>query len=330
MNIFYALSEGRGRLTETNLSAFAAFLLAPNKPHGFSGAFLRAFLTEVAKCCADPERFSAALSHPLLSVEVGLEKKYDKPVSRIVDIEIQLITGDGDSQQTVHHIIIENKVKAGAAQTQQLAEQFACISEANRDLPTPVTVVFLTPPGDAAALRAEFDALKLDVRHPHRKAWLRWTGGPESQRSVSELIRDLLRREAIAEIEPITDYTRHTLKAFVQFLQREIVAESVAKRRFASQDSMDVIEQRLVELDGKDYVIARYRGAGTSGPVKVFDAEADQEVDAHPMLRVANSQYALGIQLHGSGGRMINTQLLGKYVLTELTKRGVGAASGGD
>ena len=145
-----------------------------------------------------------------------------------------------------------------------------------------------------------------------------------------ELIRDLLRREALAEIEPISDYTRHTLKAFVQFLQREIVAESVAKRRFASQDSMDVIEQRLVELDGKEYLIARYRGAGTSGPVKVFDAEADQEVDAHPMLRLANDRYDLGIQLLGSGGRMINTQLLGKYVLAELAKRRIGVASSGD
>lgn len=139
-------------MTETNLSAFAAFLLAPNKPHGFSHAFLHAFLTEVARSCGDPERFSAALGHPLLSVEVGLEKKYDGPVSRIVDIEIQLMTGDGDSQQKAHHIVIENKVKAGAAQAQQLAEQFACISEANRDLPTPITVVFLTPPGEAAAL----------------------------------------------------------------------------------------------------------------------------------------------------------------------------------
>lgn len=326
MNIFYALSEGRGRLTENNLSAFAAFLLAPHQPHGLSSAFLRAFLTEVAACCGEPGRFSAALSHPLLSVEVGLEKGYGKPVSRIVDIEIKLVTGDGDTQQTAHHIVIENKIRVGAAQTRQLAEQFACISEANRDQPTAITVVFLTPPDDAAALRAEFDALEIEGRLPHRKAWMRWTGGPEGQRPVSELIRDLLRREAIADIEPITDYTRHTLKAFVQFLQRQIVAESVAKRRFASQVLTDVIEQRLVELDGRDYVITRYRGAGATAPVKVFDAEADQEVDALPMLRLANAQYALGINLRGSGGGPINTQLLGKYVLSELTKRGIGAS----
>ncbi|MCP3725912.1 PD-(D/E)XK nuclease family protein [Paraburkholderia sp. CNPSo 3272] len=130
MNIFYALSEGRGRLTETNLSAFAAFLLASNKPHGLSSTFFPAFLTEVAKWSGEPKRFSAALSHPQLTVEVGLEKKYDKPLSRIVGVEIQLTTGDEDSQQAVHRIVIENKVKAGAAQTQQLAEQFACISEA--------------------------------------------------------------------------------------------------------------------------------------------------------------------------------------------------------
>ncbi len=48
------------------------------------------------------------------------------------------------------------------------------------------------------------------------------------------------------------------------------------------------------------------------------------------MLRLANDRYDLGIQLLGSGGRMINTQLLGKYVLAELAKRRIGVASSGD
>ncbi|WP_020071123.1 hypothetical protein [Paraburkholderia caledonica] len=93
-----------------------------------------------------------------------------------------------------------------------------------------------------------------------------------------------------------------------------------------SPDLTDASEQRLVELDGKDYAITRYRGVGATGPVKVFDAEADQEVDALPMLRLVNAQFALGIDLYGSGGRPINTQQLGKYVLSELTKRGIGAS----
>jgi hypothetical protein len=325
MNIFYALSEGRGRLTETNLSAFAAFLLAPDKPHGLSDAFLRAFLAEVAKCSGEPDRFNDVLASTRLTAEIGLEKRYEGRPPRTVDIDIQIMAGDDPLQRKGHHLIIENKVKAASAQVSQLADQFACISEANRDEPAPITVVFLTPPGDASSLRAEFEALDLDGDRLHRKAWLRWTGGPDGHLSIVEIIRDLLRREATAEIEPITDYTRHTLKAFVLFLQREIVTEAAARRRFPGQ-AMDVIEQRPIELEGKSYVIARYSG----GPVKVFDVDADQEVDAMPKLRLANEHYQLGISLLGSGGRGLNTQLLGKYVLSALSKRGLDEASGSE
>jgi hypothetical protein len=321
MNIFYSLSEGRGRLTETNLSAFAAFLLAPHMPHGLSDTFLRAFLTEVASGCGEPGRFTEVLSRPLLAAEVALEKRYDGRISRTVDIELQIMAGNGSGQHKIHHLIIENKVKAATAQTAQLAEQFASVVEADCD--APITVVFVTPPGDASALRAGFDALELDAHPLHRKALLRWTGEELGQRPVVELIREPLRREAAAEIEPITDNTRHTLKAFVLFLQREIVPEAMARRRFPTQNSMDVLKQRIVELDGQIYVIARYR----NNVVKVFDADADQEVDAHPKLRLINERFGLGVQLlHNSGGR-VNTQDLGKKVLAKLEQHDIGAPS---
>ena len=310
------------RLTETNLSAFAAFLLTPHRQHGLSDAFLRAFLVEVAINTGQPDRFEDVLSAPLLSAEVGLEQRYDGPPSRTVDIDIQLMSGDGISQRKVHHLIIENKVKASAAQPSQLVEQFACVSKALRvETTCPITMVFLTPPGDSAALKTEYEALLLNGEAGHRKAWLRWGNGwPNEGKTVVDIVRSLLSREAMAEIEPITEYTRHTLKAFVLFLQGAMVTESDEKRRFPTQDAVDLIAKGIVELDGKSYLIARY----TTGQVKVFDVDTDEEVYAYPKLRLANERYGLEIQLVSAGGSKINTQLLGRYVLAALVEKKIG------
>ncbi|WP_321917434.1 MULTISPECIES: hypothetical protein [Paraburkholderia] len=239
-----------------------------------------------------------------------------------MDIDVQIMTGEGEGQRKAHHLIVENKVKASSAQRTQLADEFACVSAAIREAdPAPITVVFLTPPGESGALRDEFGTLELDGQDAHRKAWMRWRApAAEHQQTIVDLIRELLRREAIAEIEPITDYIRHTLKAFVLFLQREIVSESAEKRRLPSLDATDATDQRIVELDSERYLIVRY-GDET---VKVFDVEEDQEVDAHPKLRRTNEAYGLDVPLTYASQRIKNTRVLGKQILKALWERNLG------
>ncbi|CAN7776039.1 PD-(D/E)XK nuclease family protein [Caballeronia sp. LjRoot31] len=315
MNIFYALSEGRGRLTETNLSAFLAYLLTPHAPHGLGDTFLRGFLEEMAQGCGDAQRFRCVLERRTISAQVGLEVRYDGTVARIVDIDLQIFD-NASTQKKLHHIIIENKIKTGAAQADQLKDQFEGVMQALRqEEPCPVTVVFLTPPGDARVLQTEFDTLQLDASGANTKVWLRWRGvaDPSVPRTVVDLIRELLRREASAEIEPVTDYTRHTLKAFVQFLER-VIQSSAPTIRVADPEADDVLMQREVSLDGVRYLIVRYR----SDAIKVFDLDSDSELAAHPLLRKVNGAYRLEIPLERSPGKPINTRQLGRKVLDAL------------
>ncbi|KAA0996159.1 hypothetical protein FVF58_50290 [Paraburkholderia panacisoli] len=317
MNIFYALSEGRGRLTETNLSAFLAFLLTPQAAHGFGDVFLRTFLDEIATACGDRQRFQAVLDKRSITAQVGLEVQYDGPAPRIVDIDLQLFD-DAATQKKLHHLIIENKIRAGAAQAVQLKEQFECVRQTLREEePCPVTAVFLTPPGEARVMTLEYDSLLLDAAIEHKKAWLRWRRNTMeenvSSRTIVDLIRDLLRKEASAEIEPISDYTRHTLKAFVQFLERVMQPASLGRSQIGS-DSDAVVAQKEVMLDGRRFLIVRY----ATDAVKLFDGESDRELAAHPLLRKINVAYGLNVPLERGPGRPINTRQLGRKVLDAL------------
>ncbi|MGV7242801.1 PD-(D/E)XK nuclease family protein [Caballeronia sp. M23-90] len=317
MNIFYALSEGRGRLTETNLSAFLAFLLTPQAAHGFGDVFLRTFLAEIAMACGDEKRFQSVLDKRSITAQVGLEVRYEGPTPRTVDIDLQLF--DGAAAQTkLHHLIVENKIRAESAQAAQLREQFDCVRQTLREeQQTPITAVFLTPPGEARVMTSEYGSLQLDPESEHKKAWLRWRQNLNeanvSSRTIVDLIRDLLRKEASAEIEPISDYTRHTLKAFVQFLERVIQPTSIARSQSAS-DADVVLAQKEVDLEGRRYLIVRY----ASDAIKLFDNETDQELAAHPLLRKINATYGLNVPLERGPGKPINTRQLGRKVLDAL------------
>ncbi|MFZ6673665.1 PD-(D/E)XK nuclease family protein [Undibacterium sp. Xuan67W] len=320
MNIFFALAEGRGRISETNLSAFTAFLLTPNRAHGLGESFLRAFLQWVANECGEPDRFQSILTSKRLNAEVGLEVRHTlNMIDRTVDVEIKLFesrpAGDG---RELHRIIVENKIKSGAAQDAQFDDEFNCVL-AEVDDGTPITAVFLTPDSRATGLQQEYDRLTLPTVGLHRKVWLRWTSGFSSGTgtSVTELVRDLLRREAAAEIEPVSEYTRHTLKAFVQFLNGMLASASPERAGVDPEDS-EIVDEQLVTIGSDQFQLIRYENS----TIKVYDQVTKQEVSAKPVLRDINTALSLGIDLCNSRGNNRNTLQLGRAIMDKLRERG--------
>lgn len=315
MNIFQSLSQGYGRLTETNLSAFLRFLLNPHEAHGFSDLVLRHFLRAVACSCGQPNRFEDALLNTVLDAAIGLEVTYSGDHPQRIDLEIEIFDGVGEQQRKLHHIVVENKVKASSAQSDQLARQFECVSQAmSEEEPSPITMVFLTPPGDDDRLKRQFDGLSIDARSPHRKAWVRWHGVDHSQETIVSLLRRVLVMEAQAEIEPIADYMRHTLKAFAMFLERNV--ELSQQKRMVRAEPGSIVAREVVTIGEHLYTITRT----ADGVVQVLD-EAQEEVRAYPILRQVNDAYGLELTLTGSTGRQINTQLFGRRVLERLGAR---------
>ena len=177
MNIFSALTEGKGRLHEPSLSAFLAFLLNPTRSHGLSDSFLRAFLFVIAKSSGNPYRFDDVLNSSRLEVDIGLEIRHG---IRTVDVEITILEPNkGEDARELHRIIIENKIRHSAAQDHQLSEEFTgVLNELNGTDDTKITAVFLTPGSMHDALRKEFEMLSIPLDGTHAKAWLHWKGNP--------------------------------------------------------------------------------------------------------------------------------------------------------
>ncbi|MDM5264843.1 PD-(D/E)XK nuclease family protein [Bacillus wiedmannii] len=47
MNIFDALTNGKGRILETNISSLLAYLLDPNQPHGLGNTLIHTFISSL-------------------------------------------------------------------------------------------------------------------------------------------------------------------------------------------------------------------------------------------------------------------------------------------
>lgn len=328
MNIFTVLSQGRGRLNEENLSAMLGYLLTPSQTHGLGDTFLRLFLAALGEACGDAGRFrNVPLGGKAIRAEMFLESPYDvRNRRRVIDIELRIFvrslnpaTGTAEDSE-LHRIIIENKVKTQAADSAQLKDEFlGVVQDVEDDESVAITVVFLTPPGESTRFSAEYEALDALTLGGHRKAWLRWAGPADDRHHVVSLLRHLLHQEAEAEIAPIADYLRHTIKAFIRHIQ-ESPAGSL--RRVSdpreSPELGDITQVLLVQLGSVVYQLERYE----STSVRVLNTGAQRYEVAKPILRSINEGKQLGVDLLRANGRTKNTRTLGRDVMRALLEQG--------
>ena len=324
MNIFTVLSQGNGRLNEENLSAMLGYLLSPTQTHGLGDTFLRLFLHAVAGACGDSKCFDQITATNIpIRAEMFLEQPYQIGMQRReVDIELRLFsrsfnpaTGDFQDEE-VHRIAIENKVKSQAADPTQFREEFlGIVQDLEDDENVAITLVFLTPPGESRGLSEKYNALDAQLLGSHRKAWVRWAGLDTDSAHMVALLRHLLRQENEAAIAPIADYLRHTIKAFIRHIVQSPAGTPIGRipKPRTSPESVDLAEVILVQLGDVVYQIERY----ASGSFRVFNTKTQQYVAAKAILRQANEEKMLGIDISRPGGTK-NTRRLGREVMRAL------------
>ncbi|RZB30703.1 MAG: hypothetical protein SRB1_02983 [Desulfobacteraceae bacterium Eth-SRB1] len=317
MNIFDVLSQGKGRLNEENLSAMLAFLLSPNQSHGLSDIFLRHFLDAIARSCgkdiindAKPIRADILLESPY-----SLGKK-----RRVVDIEIRIFKptfkqpNNKEELTETHRIAIENKIKAQAASPKQFKEEFeAILKDIEADNQVEVTMVFLTPSSKHKGLFEEYEMLDEDTLGPHKKSWLFWSDETDMDNTVVGLIRGILKKESEAEIPPMMEYLRHTLKAFVLHL-----LESSKGLITPTAEGYEIAEVAFLEFSKGKYRIERYENS----TIRLVNLETQKYESAKPLLRKIIREKKLGVNLHFSSGAEKNTRDLGREVLKRLKQQG--------
>lgn len=292
MNIFWVLSQGASRLHEPSMSAFLGYLLDSTKDHGLGDTFLRAFLAEL-----DAETFAPVLAQSHIRAGALLEQCYPLgPNNCSLDIEVWI---EDDNGHQTFRLVIENKIRSGAANPKQLARYYEAVLE---DDPTVrnLYVVFLTPAVNTAALNAEFNALKVDAKRQHyakRMYWDATVGG------VLPILRNILLREMVGGINPINEYMRHTIKAFIRHASAWTAGQSKTMRK--GEDIGDVKEEfEITLLDGRAFrVVMR-----DSAQVQVFDAVTGDKQVARRILGTYIDETGLPIPHEQLATRQIGKQ----------------------
>ncbi len=189
MNIFETLNHGKGCINEENISSFLAYLLDPNEDHGLETVFLEKFLNKLN--LSDGEIKTTDMNNLDITLEFPADKRY---------IDIVFETSE-------HIIAIENKILEKSKQNGQLQDEYngLKISDEYKNSNKAILMIYLVPEDKG-------EKIELDKSRNDDYKLLLW------QDVIKDVLMDILNDETQGKINPIYDYTKHTIKAFINFL----------------------------------------------------------------------------------------------------------------
>lgn len=309
MNIFSVLSQGKSRLHEPSISAMLGYLLSPNGDHGLGDTFIRAFLDLINKT-SHLDIFKEIPTEGLINANVELEVHYNNKEKRN-DIDIQISILDKRVSKEIHRIIIENKIKTGAANPKQLVDYYkSVIKDKDFQIEAPeLTIIFLTPDSSVSSLSTEFDNLNKLIDSKHNSAWIKWSIDNNSD-CILGIIKSILSKELNAEINPINEYMRHTLKAFVKYVDSVTSVRNGERKMRTGQDIGDIVDDIIISTkDEIEYRIIRR----DSTQIQVYNVETGEKETARYIMAQYIDEKGLDIE-----HERYNTRTIGKKLLDIL------------
>lgn len=304
MNIFEVLNQGNSRLREPSMSAMLGYLLDTRRDHGLGDAFFREFLS-LLNGGVDDDRFEEYLKSPFIDTEIFLEEPYElNDSTKYIDIQLSILKKDKQGNvQEDFRIIIENKVRDNSVTEGQLENYYQAIIEDESTIDN-LAIVYLTPVSNKLSLINEFKNLQLKDSK-HIKKWMQWN---DEEYGIITILKGILKKESEGEINPINEYTRHTIKAFILFLNAT-VGSSKDKPYRLGEDIGEIVDSLTLTIDGD---ICNYRIVRRdSQQIQVF--KEGEKITAKPILRKIIKTKNLDIPLSG-----INTRTMGRKVIEQI------------
>ncbi len=322
MNIFKALSEGKGRISETNITSFMSYILDSSNELNNSLFILFAKLIDTQidnnKICTllgfnqktIREKIINFTSNYIVSSEPEYSIQNHEGNKQIPDILLRIISKT--TEEDAAFLIIENKISKTAIKKDQVEKQFDCFTKSeDYDKDKPVYSVLITPDEKV------FEKLyKSSLEKNSRTVWLKWLNNNNDNSSIEAILRQLIKYEQNAEIEPIDPNTQFIIKSFIDYLATEFSIKENGKKNY-SYKGFEVIGIANAEIDKTEYCIKRF----SNNMIRLFDMEDNiLEIEVKPILRKINEEYKLGIELFHSTGKSKNTQILGREIINKLKK----------
>lgn len=257
MNIFKILASGGNNLKETNVSAFLGYLLDPKADHGLGSGFLELFLESLIKKYKIELRELLYknkvkdLSHNLFDIEVVYEKAIEdereddveedeenkgrKNRTSVVDIIIKIskrpkanrsLLSLFKENEPIGLILIENKINTSSFTGKQLIKQYdrtidflqkqSDDKETFKILKEKCFSIYVTPDEKKYG-----DELNNFIKMGKKGEHIKWKTKDTSSECIVLLLENLITNENGGKIDPLQEYTKHTIKAFINFIKSD-------------------------------------------------------------------------------------------------------------
>lgn len=256
MNIFKVLASGKKSFQEETASAIIAWFMNPAMEHGLGYSFLSKFVDELSISCN--QKILADLTKKLTP---RLRSEYETQIKLWCNLEYSVDTAFIDIVIGIDDWIfaVENKIYSQSVTKGQLSRQYEGLKKKNHD--SKIGMIYLVP------IEEESDILdgttekvfeELSVKENDFKAVVTWQKNKiENVPSISEIISKILDDESKGIIDPVSEYTRHTLKALNSFISNNFAGYEY-ERDTQSSGVNPLTEEQLsvdeLEARNKGYV----------------------------------------------------------------------------
>jgi hypothetical protein len=276
MNVFKVFASGKNKFGENYISAFLGWLLSPNMEHGLGSIFLNKLISGIATQLDDTELEDAVNHLSQISGFRGYGLDDDENEQRNIGIALEYNPGSRpiDILLTIDNycIAIENKIYIRSAKDEkQLVEQYVELKEklkqnlliddkisSQTNETQKIVMIFLVPEYSdfrKPHIVRTFENLKISEQDQmDQKAMISWKNeDDDSYVSISRIIKEVLEEEANGKIDPINEYTRHTLKACLNFITNDFKGYYFDSPRTSTGKSLYTGQYTFDELINEDF-----------------------------------------------------------------------------
>jgi hypothetical protein len=221
LNLFKVMASGKKSFLEEQASAIISWFMNPRMEHGLGFLFLSRFVNELQTCEPGLSDIAGKLINQLRSDS-------DKELKWSCKLEYNVLDAFVDIVFYLDEwiIAIENKIYANSASDErQLVKEYEGLQKLNPG--KNIGIIFLVPytaqDGDLInpKIQTKYAALPDSLDGQNFKQLVTWQKNILGFPSISKIIESILMDEAKGLIEPIPEYTRHTLKALNVFINSE-------------------------------------------------------------------------------------------------------------
>lgn len=234
MNIFKILANGYGSVNENNISAFLGYLLDPNQDHGLGHEFLHKFLNKLDITPKDEDEFNTYIYDYQILFENNFTIEGEK--SERVDIVILCLENNiqkgqnqlenilnSENPKVKHVFLIESKIDPKSLNKDQVKRQYKSAISQFKDMKNKIYSIYLTPFDNEGKFIAEFDTYKNEIKVSH----LFWN---KPNNSIVSILSEIIENENKGEIDILNEYSKSTIKSFIQFVENNFKSEKQDKK----------------------------------------------------------------------------------------------------